>query len=133
MKSKFYTSLFGGAVLALILPLTALAGDPIPGVDIALEQNPGGIIVGRGETDAKGTVVFPDLKPGNYSAAINTTRDNIPKPSIVVSVEFSGGAKPVKVSYDLAKGRTVKIRFTVPPGPTQRAMVKITRRRSSDS
>ena len=29
--------------IAILLPLPALAGDPIPGVDVSLEQIPGGI------------------------------------------------------------------------------------------
>ncbi len=129
MKSKFYTSLFGGAVLALILPLTAIGGGAIPGVDVNLGKDPGGIIIARGVTGTKGTVEFSDLKPGNYSANINTTSGNIPKQGFLLSVVFSGNAQPVRVDIKNSKGRPVKILFTVPKGEPQRATVRITGRR----
>ncbi len=128
MKSKFLFSLFGGAVLALILPLTALAEDPIPGVDVKLGKNPGGISIGRGETNRNGTVEFPDLLPGSYVVNLNSSKSNVyrKKGSVVGSVKLSGGAKLFKGELDLAKGRTAKIPFTVPPGPPQSATVTIT-------
>jgi len=43
--------------------------DPIPGVDIIVEKNPGGTIV-HIQTDANGTVTFRHLAPGKYVLTI---------------------------------------------------------------
>jgi len=56
--------------LALLLPgAAALAGEPIPGVDIYLGKNPGGNPVAA-PTGADGTYQFKGLAPGKYDLSI---------------------------------------------------------------
>lgn len=57
------------AVVAAFIVLSvasAIAGEPIPGVDVNLGKNPGGIVVARTKTDEKGRFVFENLAPGKY-------------------------------------------------------------------
>lgn len=41
-------------------------GDPIPGVDVSIEQSPGGIIIAVQQTNTAGTYRFSGLAPGTY-------------------------------------------------------------------
>lgn len=43
-----------------------LQGDPVPGVDVSIEQSPGGIIIAQTQTDGTGYYRFDGLPPGNY-------------------------------------------------------------------
>jgi len=45
---------------------TAFAGDPVPGIDVSLEQIPGGKIL-HSVTDAHGKFGFAGLKSGSYA------------------------------------------------------------------
>jgi hypothetical protein len=47
----------------------ALAGNPIPGVDVNLGKNPGGIMA-RTKTDKNGLYQFNKLAPGTYELCI---------------------------------------------------------------
>jgi len=72
MKSKLVRAAL--AVLALSLSATAAlaaASDPIVGVPIGLEGDPGSIVVARGVTDDKGQVSFGNLAPGTYMLVID--------------------------------------------------------------
>ena len=46
--------------------MQAAAGDPVPGIDISLEQIPGGIIGNQVETDSLGNFLLDSLQPGTY-------------------------------------------------------------------
>ena len=62
------------AVLALSLPASAaFAGihDPISGVPVGLEHDPGGIVVVHGVTSGEGQFSFGDVKPGKYLIVID--------------------------------------------------------------
>lgn len=48
---------------AVLLPVE---GDPIPGVDVSIEQSPSGKVIARTQTDPKGTAVFTGIAPGKY-------------------------------------------------------------------
>jgi hypothetical protein len=50
---------------AVIMPASVVAGEPIPGLDVNLEQHPAGIVA-HDTTDASGHVRFSNLKPGTY-------------------------------------------------------------------
>ena len=51
------------SILCLSLHLVAFAGDPIPGIDITVDQRPNGIVK-KGTTNASGEVIFSGLQPG---------------------------------------------------------------------
>src|ERR1035437_8362204 len=76
------------AVFLGLCASSALASDPIPGVDVKLGRNPGGIMFSNATTDSAGKFVFDNLAAGKYvltvnppinntKTLINTTRSNI--------------------------------------------------------
>ena len=67
----------GAAFTALSMP--AVAGDPLPGVDVLLEQIPGGQVY-KAKLDADGNMIFNDLPPGEYRVY-----QEFKKPEITVS------------------------------------------------
>ncbi|MBI5559705.1 MAG: carboxypeptidase regulatory-like domain-containing protein [Deltaproteobacteria bacterium] len=56
----------------------ASAGDPVPGIDISLEEIPGGIVT-KGVTGADGVARFPGLATGTYRVVL----DNVTKVATV--------------------------------------------------
>ena len=62
------------ALACLALALTAMpamaTNEPIPGVDIIVQKNPGGIVV-KTQTGPTGQVQFKDLAPGEYVIEID--------------------------------------------------------------
>ena len=98
--------------------------DPIPGVDIIVKKNPGGIAM-HATTDKAGSFVFDNLGAGTYvlsvsapqtKTAISTSRSNIKHPSIsvvggvqvaTVSVELGAQAASVEVEITAAKGKII--------------------------
>ncbi|MES2836769.1 MAG: T9SS type A sorting domain-containing protein [Bacteroidota bacterium] len=53
-----------------------VVGDPIPGVDITLEQNPGGIMLDQTTTNANGEYLFTNLPISNYRVLVNIPGTN---------------------------------------------------------
>ncbi len=47
------------------------AGDPIPGVDISIEQVPGGIIASQSSSDSTGNFTITDLQDGDYELFVD--------------------------------------------------------------
>ncbi|MDP1632752.1 MAG: hypothetical protein Q8L66_15155 [Caulobacter sp.] len=59
------------ALALLVAPLAwATVGTPIQGIPVGLEGDPGSIRVAESQTDAKGEVVFSNLKAGKYAIVI---------------------------------------------------------------
>lgn len=57
-------------VLLLVISIAPVyAGDTVPGIDVLVEQIPGGE-TRTIKTDAKGTYVFDRLAPGTYVCAL---------------------------------------------------------------
>ncbi len=52
-------------------PIPGVLGEPIPGLDVNLEQHPGGIIVAHDTTDAGGVYSFGHVPPGTYSIYVD--------------------------------------------------------------
>ncbi len=87
---------------------SAQAGDPIPGVDVSLEQVPGSV-KGKAKTGKDGRFNFDKLKPGKYVLRIvppsfkaenfNSSRSNLSQ-SI-----GTGGVEVYEVSIELRKDK----------------------------
>lgn len=69
MKRKTIAAGLAGLLLALTGLSLAWATEPVPGVDVILSQNPGGIVA-TAATDDKGRVTFYDLPPGTYTVSL---------------------------------------------------------------
>lgn len=72
-NKRRYSFLMVAAVAVVFLSITAenaKAGDPVPGVDVSLEQIPGGI-VGKSTTDKDGKFSFDKLRQGDYVLRIS--------------------------------------------------------------
>lgn len=77
----------------LITPLLLFAGDPIPGIEIVVEQSPAGI-VSTGKTGRNGEYTFKGLKDGNYIVTLNVGGKKIvigKKPSEKINISSKGG------------------------------------------
>ena len=94
---RFFPATIVAALVLVVLTSSAFAtNDPIPGVDIIVRRNPGGIKVGMTKTDDKGTYKIEGLEPGNYEvefpSVINTSRSNIRHLGVVeLDVELDQG------------------------------------------
>ncbi len=116
MKSckRKYSWVFVVVTAAIFFGFTiksAQAGDPIPGVDVSLEQVPGSIVA-KAATGKDGRFNFDKLKPGKYVLRIvppsfkaedhNSSRSNLSQ-SI-----GPGGVEVYKVSIELRKDKRLK-------------------------
>ena len=63
LKTALLKATIGGAIIFAAAP--AFAGDPAPGVDVLLEQIPGGSTY-NATVDDQGRVTFPNVPVGNY-------------------------------------------------------------------
>jgi hypothetical protein len=116
-----FSSLFYSTVLGISLvpsTATALPGDPIPDIDITIDQSPGGAVAGTGTTDASGTVVFANLAPGDYTITI-TDPSKLPGPAEVQVTLTQGERK-----HDTAKALINNVRIV--SGRTQPAIAALT-------
>ncbi len=64
-------SIISGEILEGNFKPNKTEGDPIPGVDIVLEQVPGGVIRGRSKTNEKGEFQFNNIEIGSYKLYVN--------------------------------------------------------------
>ena len=83
---------------------SALAGDHIPGLDVSLEQIPGGV-KGRANTDKDGRFSFSGLQPGRYVLRVlplqtRTVNHNSSRSNTAHSVN-PGGDEVHNVSIEL--------------------------------
>ncbi len=69
-----YTALagafFAAALIASPLFAFAKAGDPIPGLSIGLEGDPGSVVIAQAKTNSAGVAVFQNVKPGKYQLTV---------------------------------------------------------------
>ena len=122
MKAARKLALALAGVAFASLGSSAMAGDPIPGLDVKLGKNPGGIIVAHTTTGSDGKFVFSNLDAGKYQLSvtgpqsksfINTTRSNIKHQSLAVGI----GAQVTTVSVQLgAQAVTDEIEITASKG-----------------
>jgi hypothetical protein len=63
-----------GAFLAAVLiaaPLFAKVGDPIQGVPVGLDHDPGSVVISQTKTNSEGVAAFKNVKPGKYQLVIS--------------------------------------------------------------
>ncbi len=118
MKSskRKYTWIFVAVTTAIFFSFfvkIAQAGDPIPGVDVSLEQVPGSVLIARTTTDEDGRFSFDELTLGKYLLRIS------PSPIIAEKFNFislklsqnisSDGIEVYKVSIELRRSENSRI------------------------
>lgn len=99
------------AAFALLAPSAVRATDPVPGVNVGLGQNPGGIIVASGTTDASGKIVFAGVPGATYTVIVED-RTKLPGP-VVITMSSPGAATvvsapmaPLPASQGAGRGKT---------------------------
>ena len=129
MKSSFVRAALAALALSFSMTAAIAAIDPIPGVDIIVKKNPGGLAVVVATTDAKGKFSARVAEPGNYTLStachpkttclgyagtvtFTVTLGATPEPITIVGQEFGPRAKTV----NLATGTTST--FSVGKTPT---------------
>ncbi|MES2836161.1 MAG: carboxypeptidase regulatory-like domain-containing protein [Bacteroidota bacterium] len=65
------SDLVRGTIYDLNPGKTNVVGDPIPGVDVSLEQNPGGIMVAQTTTDNDGKYEFANVPTGSFTLFVD--------------------------------------------------------------
>ncbi|HEX5275730.1 MAG TPA: carboxypeptidase-like regulatory domain-containing protein [Candidatus Rubrimentiphilum sp.] len=113
MKAIIVVGAFLAAVL-IAMPLLVLAkqGDPIPGVPIGLEGDPGSVVISQTKTNGAGVAVFRNVKPGKYRLTIGTinwgdgstarkpvskiSENESPLPTAIIGINIPGQAKVVR-------------------------------------
>ena len=96
------TSSYGGTTLTRwsLKVQDLLNPDPIPGATVRVDSGPSS--PQSDQTDASGTVVFPALQPGNYSASVDP-----PDPYANFTDDVSDSATPVSSPKGTQSGPTV--------------------------
>jgi hypothetical protein len=56
-----------GGLLLLATSAFAAQGDPLPGIDVSMEQNPGGIVIKQVKSNKQGIANFGTVQPGTYT------------------------------------------------------------------
>ena len=115
---------------ARTIPLPA-QGDPVPGIDVGIEQSPGGKKIGQGTTNAKGIVEFKDVPAGKIivrvfdshpgtSSNYNSSRSNTAGITIgdqaAGTINFSKN-KPGELSVEVPRPGPWTIKVTAKEGP----------------
>jgi hypothetical protein len=130
MKSKFFAGVVGSALLfaavaAIGTTVPAFASDPIPGVDVKLGKNPGGMLV-QTKTDAQGTFKLGQLTPGAYTIELQSFSWGVSNGkvdpnakaaahAILVIIKQSSSETPVVSSQQtVSPGQSIRIPFTIP-------------------
>ena len=129
MKSNLVRAALAALALSFSMTAAMAASDPIPGVDIIVRKNPGGLAVVVATTDAKGKFSARVAEPGNYALStachpkttclgytgtvtFTVTLGPTPEPITIAGQEFGTRAKAV----NLATGTTST--FSVGKTPT---------------
>lgn len=106
-------------------------GDPLPGIDISIEQSPSGQKIGQGKTNAKGIAEFKDVPAGKIfvrvvdstpgtSSNYNSSRSNTAGLTIgdkaAGTIIFSRN-KPGELSVEVPRPGPWTIKVTAKEGP----------------
>jgi hypothetical protein len=108
-----------GAVATAAPPVQ---GDPIPGIEVSIEQSPGGIIATQGSTGANGTLQM-NVGPGEYLLTIDpftpTSKAFRSKKVQVMNILIEGGETTIFETWDFSGRCLYTKKFRIPPGPTR--------------
>ena len=74
-------------------------GDPIPGVDVSIEQSPSGKIIATTQTDDKGIATFLNIVPGKY----------LVRTKLVAKPPNSPGTTRASNNYNSSKSNTAGV------------------------
>lgn len=91
----------------LLLPLSLFAGDPIPGIDITVNQSPGGAVA-TGTTGEDGSVILSGLKPGGRCTVALSHQGRLAvlgskkHDAITIPANTRAGIKPIRLEVSLA-------------------------------
>lgn len=89
-------------LMLLILPIVLFAGDPIPGIEITVEQSPNGITK-KGKTNGRGEFIATGLKEGEYIITIEkdgtkcVIGQQVNEKISLPSTSSTASIKPIKV------------------------------------
>lgn len=122
MNSRSSAALIALVGLALAISATvALAGEPIPGVDVKLGKNPGGALVAVASSDAAGRFTARVAAPGRYTVSFSCKKG----PCQPLTVQISASGKPLKASPDMTYDLSVGDReIVVISGTIQKAQTR---------
>ena len=127
------------AAFSFIVPGTAHAvqGDPIPGIDVSIEQSPGGIIA-KDTTDGTGSVTFKAIAPGTYIFRVKPPEMPVGTPGTRASNNYNSAKSNTGNIIIRAGGKTLfdKVvpydydnpyltRIIIPAGPDQDIQVAV--------
>ena len=91
---------------AISLAAAFVQGDPIPGVDVSIEQSPGGIIIATTRTDNNGKFAFkniPKLKEGlKYNIKFSLSKEQL---KLIQSKSTSTSDNTERRGHGVATGR----------------------------
>ncbi len=124
--------LFGAIVVAWGSVASAQTqNNPIPGIDVVVKKQPAGVLIARGQTDAKGEIVLKDLPAGDYAVALSGKGlDEALKQkgaTGAVTIQTVGASKPegsptkrvgngmegeIKVTDQDARAKTLRVRVS---------------------
>ena len=139
MKTKMTAAAF---VVAVAIAATAVAanlfgsartiplpiqGDPIPGVDVSIEQSPPQGIIIKGQTGRDGNATFAKVTPGHVviqCASISTSRSNVKHPPGLIVVSAGGGVRGRGQWADTSK--PFKLEIVLEGRESQKLVVNVT-------
>jgi len=122
-----------GFAAAVFLNSPAFAGDPVPGIDVSLEQIPGGLVK-TVTTDKGGIAIFAAVAPGRYRIIVRTVPAksgrglNSSKSNVKLTV---GATTPQDVEADLSAGKTYTREVMVPRGAPQSVAIALSMDKAS--
>ena len=108
--------------------------NPIPGIDIIIKTNPGGIAVAQGTTDARGGFDVKELAPGRYTIELGGKSPEAAKIKsgtwVVALLPVSREptpAKPLSFTSKAVAGGAQQVEIVIPDGPAKSYKATLTR------
>jgi hypothetical protein len=106
MKKSIIYLLFVFAISAFSTNMVFATSEPIPGVDIIVKKNPGGIVVFRGQSGKDGKFACK-LEEGNYE--LQLSYDQIKRVLITQNKNFASNPKGCKIEL-IFEGETANVK-----------------------